>query len=308
MLQRLAFSDLASIESPLSLALGVFDGIHLGHQTVMGKALAHTKETGGLAGVLTFEPHPIQVLAPQQAPRRLLASLNHKERLLEELGMDLLVVVDFDQEFAEQEPERFLEMLAQAPQLSSLAMGADWRFGKARRGDAALLQRFGKEREVTIDAVEAVMMRGERISSTRIRQALRDGNLSAAEEMLGRPYSVMGEVREGRKLGRELGWPTANLIPQAEQLPPEGVWAVEAKWEKDWYPAVANLGRRPTVGAEEERALEVHLLDWTGDLYGQELEVRFRQKLRAEKKFAGLEELKKQIGRDVVEARELLMP
>lgn len=307
MFQRLAFSDLGTIEPPLSLALGVFDGIHLGHQAVMGRAIDHAKETGGVAGVLTFEPHPIQVLAPQQAPRRLLASLSHKERLLQELGMDLLVVVDFDQAFAAREPEHFLEMLAQAPKLSSLAMGGDWRFGKDRRGNVELLKRFGAEHEVTIESVAAVMMKGERISSTRIRQALRDGNLSAAEEMLGRPYSVMGEVVQGRKLGRELGCPTANIIPQSEQLPPDGVWAVEARWQDDWYPAVANLGRRPTVGSEEERTLEVHLLDWKGDLYGKALEVRFRKKLRGEKKFAGLDPLKKQIGRDIVEARKLLI-
>lgn len=306
MFQRLAFSDLGSIERPLSLALGVFDGLHLGHQTVMAKAVERAKACGGLAGVLTFEPHPIQVLAPERAPRRLLASLSHKAHLLEELGLDLLVVVSFDRGFANQEPEGFLEMVKRAPMLHSLAMGADWRFGKARRGDVALLSKFGKENDVLIDSVDAVMMSGERISSTRIRQALRDGNLLAAEEMLGRPYSVMGEVSEGRKLGRTIGFPTANVIPKSEQLPPDGVWAVEARWKEEWFPAVANLGRRPTIGAEEDRILEVHLFDWSGDLYGNEIEVRFRAQLRDEKKFDGLEALKKQIGRDVEAAKALL--
>ena len=306
MLQRLAFSDLSSVSQPLSLALGVFDGLHLGHQAVMAKAVARAKASGGMAGVLTFEPHPIQVLAPERAPRRLLASLSHKIHLLEDLGLDLLVVVEFDRAFAAQEPEVFLEMLGKAPDLHSLAMGGDWRFGKARRGDSALLQSFGEEHGVLIDSVEAVMMSGERISSTRIRQALRDGNLSAAEEMLGRPYSVMGTVLEGKKLGRTIGFPTANIVPRSEQLPPDGVWVVEARWEQDWYPAVANLGRRPTIGAAEDRILEVHLFDWEGDLYGRELEVRFRSLLREEKKFDGLEALKQQIGKDAEAARQFL--
>ncbi|MGJ8723093.1 MAG: bifunctional riboflavin kinase/FAD synthetase [Roseibacillus sp.] len=306
MIQRLSLSELSSVERPLSLALGVFDGLHLGHQTVMKRAVERAAGSGGLAGVLTFEPHPIQVLAPERAPRRLLASLKHKAHLLQELGLDILVVVEFNKDFAGQEPEAFLEMLKQAPQLSSLAMGLDWRFGKGRRGDVEMLAAFGEQNGIFIDAVGAVMMSGERISSTRIRQALRDGNLKAAEEMLGRPYSVMGEVKEGRKLGRTIGFPTANIVPQAEQLPPEGVWAVEARWTEEWHPAVANLGRRPTVGAEDDRVLEVHLFDWEGDLYSKEVEVRFRSFLREETKFDGLEALKKQIGRDVEAAKEFL--
>lgn len=303
MIQRLAFSDLSQVKAPLSLALGVFDGLHLGHQAVMAKAVARAQESGGVAGVLTFEPHPIQVLAPERAPSRLLASLNHKIGLLEKLGMDLIVVVTFDADFAEQKPKAFLQQLAQAPQLYSLAMGSDWRFGKDRKGTVERLQEFGERQEVHVDAVEAVMMSGERISSTRIRQALRDGSLKAAEEMLGRPYSVMGEVREGKKLGRELGFPTANLVPTIEQLPPNGVWAVEAWVGERWHPAVANLGRRPTLGSEGGRLLEVHLLDWEGDLYGREVEVRFNRLLREEQKFESLDALKAQITRDVQEAR-----
>lgn len=307
MIQRLAFSDLPSIPEPLSLALGVFDGLHLGHQAVMARAVERARAADGLAGVVTFEPHPIQVLAPARAPRRLLASLGHKERLLSDLGLDLLIVVEFTPDFAALSAEDFLLMLQGAPGLLSLAMGRDWCFGKKRSGNVELLEKFGSENGIVIDAVEAVMIAGERISSTRIRQALRDGNLVAAEEMLGRPYSVMGQVSEGRRLGRELGFPTANIVPQSEQLPPDGVWAVEARWAVDWYPAVANLGRRPTVGADEDRILEVHLLSWQGDLYGKELEVRFRHFLRGEQKFAGLEALKDQIGCDVEAARSFLL-
>ncbi|MBK1832820.1 bifunctional riboflavin kinase/FAD synthetase [Roseibacillus ishigakijimensis] len=306
-MRRLRLEDLPSVEEPLALALGVFDGIHLGHQEVMARAKTQAGAAGGLAGVVTFEPHPVQVLAPERAPRRLLASLAHKERLLAELGLDLMVVVAFDEEFAAREAEDFLAQLAQAPRLRALAMGQDWRFGKERRGNVALLEKFGQEQGVAIEAVPAVMKAGERISSTRIRQALRDGNLAAAEEMLGRQYSILGTVSQGRQLGRTLGFPTANVVPQGEQLPPDGVWVVQTRTDGEaWRGGVANLGHRPTLEAEEERVLEVHLLDWQGDLYDQELEVRFLRQLRPEQKFTGLDALQKQIARDVAKARDYL--
>jgi riboflavin kinase/FMN adenylyltransferase len=303
-IRQLAPQNLAEIAEPLSLALGVFDGIHLGHQAVIGEAVSGAAESQGLSGVVTFEPHPIAVLAPERAPRRLLANLEHKERILAELGVDLLVVVPFTSEFAEQEPEEFLATLAAAPKLHCLSMGEDWRFGKNRRGDQALLEEFGSSQDVGIHSVSAIMSGGERISSTRIRQALRDGNLAAAEEMLGRPYSVMGEVRAGKKLGRTIGFPTANLVPGREQLPPNGVWAVDARWEDEWLPAVANLGRRPTVESDLNRLLEVHVLAWEGDLYGRMLEVRFKRFLRSEEKFEDVSALKAQIERDVFSARD----
>jgi riboflavin kinase/FMN adenylyltransferase len=303
-IRRVAPEDLAEICEPLSLALGVFDGIHLGHQAVIHEAVLGATSSQGLSGVVTFDPHPIAVLAPERAPRRLLANLEHKERILAELGVDILVVVPFTADFARQEPEEFLETLASAPRLHRLSMGTDWRFGKNRRGDQALLEEFGETRNVEIRPVTAVMSGGERISSTRIRQALRDGNLAAAEEMLGRPYSVMGEVKAGRKLGRTIGFSTANLVPGQEQLPPNGVWAVDARWGEEWHPAVANLGRRPTVDNDLNRLLEVHLLDWEGDLYDRMLEVRFKKFLRSEEKFDGIEALKAQIARDVHSARQ----
>lgn len=305
MIRRIGPADLPAISQPLSLALGVFDGIHLGHQAVIAQAVAGAAATGGLSGVVTFEPHPIAVLAPERAPRRLLANLEHKESILDELGVDLLVVVPFSQEFAAREPEEFLTLLAAAPRLHRLSMGTDWRFGRNRRGDPKMLAEFGKARGIEILPLTAVMANGERISSTRIRQALRDGNLLAAEEMLGRPYSVLGLVQKGKQLGRTIGFPTANIVPDREQLPPDGVWAVECSWKDAWLPGVANLGRRPTVEVGENRLLEVHLLDWSGDLYGEMLEVRFKKYLRPEQKFAGIEELQNQITRDAAEARLL---
>lgn len=304
MISRLALSELSTIEEPLSLALGVFDGLHLGHRAVLAKAKERAQESGGLSGLLTFDPHPIQVLVPNRQPLRLLSSIAHKAAILDNLRLDVLVVVEFDRAMANQTANQFLAQLQQARGLYSLAAGSDWRFGKMRQGDSALLKGFGLENQVAVDTVDAVLDNGDRISSTRIRQALHDGNLAAAEEMLGRPYSVISPVEQGRRLGRTLGFPTANLVPSFQQLPPNGVWVVEARLAgQDWIYGVANLGTRPTVSEEEALTLEVHLLDWEGDLYGQDLEVRFRSFLRGEEKFANLEDLQRQISHDVAGAR-----
>ncbi|MEM9081319.1 MAG: bifunctional riboflavin kinase/FAD synthetase [Verrucomicrobiota bacterium] len=296
--------ELGSLEEPLFLALGVFDGVHIGHQAVIEPVVEAAREQGGLAGVVTFEPHPVRVLAPERAPKRILASLEHKERLMGEMGVDVVVVVEFSREFANRSGDDFLGMLSEAGDLRMLSMGADWRFGRGREGDVGLLRAFGEREGVEIVAREAVMRDGERVSSTRVRQALRDGNLGAVEGMLGRRYSVMGEVVRGRQLGQQLGFPTANIVAENELLPPEGVWVVEANWEGEWKRAVANLGRRPTVDESGERSLEVHVLDWEGDLYGKVVEVRFVVFLRGEQKFGSVEELKEQIARDIRAARE----
>jgi len=295
---------LASVAEPLALALGVFDGVHVGHQAVIARAVESARETGGLAGVVTFEPHPIRVLAPEKAPRRLLASVEHKEEILGGLGVDLLVVVPFTREFALTEPREFVGALAGKPaDLRRIAVGEDWKFGHGRGGDVGFLRREGERLGFEVVAVPPVMMDGERVSSTRIRQAIRDGNMEAAARMLGRRHSVVGQVVEGRKLGRTLGFPTANLLIGEEQMPPDGVWTVRVKAKGRWHPGVANLGRNPTVGGET-RTLEAHLLNFSGDLYGQTIEVEFGEKLRDERKFESLDELRRQIQRDVERAME----
>jgi riboflavin kinase/FMN adenylyltransferase len=296
-------ADLASSGRPLHLALGVFDGVHVGHQAVIRAAVAAAGTGDGLAGVVTFEPHPIRVLAPAKAPRRLLASLDHKAAILADAGVGLLCVLHFDAALAQLEAAEFLAGLpAGAGQLQTIAVGEDWRFGRGRRGDVAALRAWGEGLGVRVIAVPPVIMDGERVSSTRIRQALRDGNLTAAAKMLGRPYAVVGTVLKGRKLGRTLGFPTANLAVGDEQLPPDGVWVVAVNTGKQQVRGVANLGRRPTVDGGE-RTLEVHLLDFAGDLYGQTIEVRFERFLREERRFASLEQLTQQIADDVEQAR-----
>ena len=304
MLRFTAIEELARAEGPHHLALGVFDGVHLGHQAVIAQALAGRDRAGGTCGVLTFDPYPIRVLFPEKAPRRLLASLDHKAEILATMGVDFLLALPFDRERAAQEAEDFIREIASAG-VTTLAVGDDWRFGKRRLGDVRLLSRFSEELGFSLAALPPVMMDGERISSTRIRQAIRDGNLDAAARMLGRPYTVEGRVVEGRKLGRQIGFPTANVERGEEQFPPDGVWVVRARVGSGCRDGVANLGVRPTVDGED-RVLEVHLFDFSGDLYGEILEVEFVKFLRGERKFESLEALKAQISRDVDDALYLL--
>ncbi|MDC0088032.1 bifunctional riboflavin kinase/FAD synthetase [Akkermansiaceae bacterium] len=301
--------DLKTIDEPLHLALGVFDGIHIGHRAVIESAVTAAKSEGGLSGVLTFDPHPIKVLAPHVAPQQILASLNHKKELLADLGVDVMIVVSFTKEFASREAIDFLnEVNENVDNLKTLAIGEDWKFGKARQGNIALLKEFGSEHNITIKALSAVMLEGERVSSTRIRQSIRDGNLQSAASMLGREYTVLGTVIRGRQLGRQLGFPTANLRVYNEQLPCNGVWAVEVTLKNgDIHQGVGNLGLRPTVeGAEAKRMLEIHLLDFSDDIYDSDMEVRFLKYVRAEQKFASLDGLKRQIQLDVSEVRKSL--
>ena len=304
MLRISRISELHELDGPLHLALGVFDGVHRGHQAVIGAAVEGAQKSGGVAGVLTLEPHPVQVLSPERAPRRIMASLDHKERLLSGLGVEVMLVLRFDRGMASQSAEEFAEEILAVPRLRQLVAGEDWKFGRDRLGTMALLSREGERHGVEVSAVGSVMLRGERISSTRLRRVLCDGNLRAASEMLGRPYTVMGTVEKGQQFGRRLGAPTANIAVGDEQLPPDGVYAVTAWCVEKKLQGVANLGVRPTVDGER-RLLEVHLLDFEGDLYDARMEVCFGSYVRGERQFEDFEELREQIRRDVVEVRRL---
>ena len=297
--------DLPALGEPLHLALGVFDGVHVGHQEVISRAVQAAAREGGLAGVLTFDPHPIRVIAPSKAPTSLLETLAHKARVVGDLGVRLFIPLHFDLDFAQMNASEFIGRLLEAP-VRTIAVGEDWRFGHNRSGDATFLKNEAILRDFRLEAVAPVMHQGERISSTRIRQAIRDGNLVAAEQMLGRPYTITSRVVEGRKIGRTLDFPTANLATGDAQLPPDGVWAVWADIAGGRKLAgVANLGMRPTVDGNT-RSLEVHLFGFSEDLYGKELEIRFEKHLRPEIKFPSLEALRLQIQKDAQEATEYL--
>lgn len=294
-------TELKTLGGPIHLALGVFDGVHVGHQAVIYQAVESAKRCGGKVGVLTFEPHPVRVLNPDRAPRRILASIEHKAGLLASMGVDFLCVQEFTLEFAAIEAREFIkDLVSNFNELKSIAVGEDWIFGKARGGNVSKLREWGEEMGFTVSATAPVMMEGERVSSTRVRQAVRDGNLEAIRAMLGRSYDVVGTVIEGKKLARQLGFPTANLVVHNEQLPPDGVWSLKVRFRGGTYKAIGNLGRRPTVEqAGARRLLEIHVFGFEGDLYGEIIEAEFVSYIRKERKFDSIEELKAQIEADV---------
>jgi riboflavin kinase / FMN adenylyltransferase len=297
--------ELGRLHGPLFLAIGVFDGVHLGHQAVISTSARHAKEAGGTPVVVTFDPHPAKVLRPNDAPH-LITATQHKIALIRDLGVGHLLVLHFDRVFAATAPEEFVEQLvANSQPLREICVGHEWSFGKGRAGNLALLKQLGGTHNFNVVGVEAVTVNGEVVSSTAIRKAVADGNLVKATQMLGREYTILGTVIAGEKLGRKLGFPTANLSAHSEQFPPNGVYVVEARRAGTLHRGVANLGYRPTVSEEKpQRLLELHLFDLDRDIYGEELEVRFLRYLRPEQKFQNLEELKAQIARDVEQARE----
>ena len=299
--------ELAGLPGPIFLAIGVFDGVHLGHRAVVEDALRAAEAAGGTPVVLTFDPHPAAILRPEQAPA-LLTSTRHKLRLFGQLGVGHALVVDFTAGFAATPPEEFIRKLAESARpLRQICVGENWAFGKGRKGDLSLLCKLGDALGFEAIGLPAVAVDGTPVSSTVIRSAVEAGDLALAARMIGRDFSVLGTVAEGKKLGRTLGFPTANLRPESEQLPPNGVYAVRVALNGEIRSGVANIGIRPTVSPQEtERIVEVHLFDFSGDLYGRDLEVSLRKFLRPEKKFPSLDALRDQIAADIGLARSVL--
>ncbi|MBV9658689.1 MAG: bifunctional riboflavin kinase/FAD synthetase [Verrucomicrobia bacterium] len=296
---------------PTYLAVGVFDGVHRGHQAVIRRAVEdHRREQAvvqAAAVVVTFHPHPMKILRPGNAPR-LLTSTPHKLQFFAALGATHCLTLAFDTQFAATAPEDFIAALGRAGRpLREVCVGFNWSFGRGRAGNLDLLTRLGERFGFAVVGLPSVVVDGETVSSTLIRQAVERGDWEKAARMLGREFSVLGTVVRGQQLGRQLGFPTANLAAHNEQFPPDGVYAVVADWRGATYPGVVNLGVRPTVAQPGgERLLELHLLDFAQEIYGEDVEVRFRQFLRPEQKFADLEELRTQIARDVATARAVL--
>jgi len=297
--------ELTDLVGPLVLAIGVFDGLHLGHRAVIERARQVASEQDGRPVVVTFDPHPIRVLRPEKAPR-LLVNTEHKIRLLESLGIENLLLIHFDYDFCRMPaPDFAAKLIEHARPLGGIVVGETWQFGKDRAGNLALLRELGGQHGFRAVGVPPVEIDGQVVSSTRIRALITQGELDAAERLLGRRFSVLGEVVEGDRLGRTLGFPTANIRVGGEQFPPDGVYATAARYEERWIPSVTNLGWRPTVRSETTtlRLLETHLLEGTPDLYGKTIEIRFDAYLRGEQKFDSLENLKAQIARDAEMAR-----
>ena len=259
------------------------------------------------AVVVTFDPHPLRVLRPDIAPR-LLTSTRHKFQFFADLGATHCLALPFDAAFAATPPEAFITSLAVAARpLREVCVGFNWSFGHGREGNLDLLTRLGERHGFVVVGLPSVNVDGETVSSTLIRQAVEGGDLSKAARMLGRRFTILGTVVAGQQLGRQLGFPTANLAAHNEQFPPNGVYAVTARWAGGMYPGVVNLGFRPTVAQPGgERLLELHLFDFDRQIYGDDVEVEFRAFLRPERKFAGVEELRAQIAKDAATARSLL--
>jgi len=299
-----AATELAAGSRKVCLAIGVFDGVHLGHQQIIRQTIADARQHEAVAVVLTFDRHPSSVVAPDRVPPWIY-SLPQKLRAIESLGTDALLEIPFDKTFSEKSGEVFIrELAAGLGKIHSICVGADFVFGRQRSGNVALLKNLGGELGFTVHGLAAVALDHQTVSSTRIREAIRAGNLDSASQMLGRPYAISGRVVEGDRLGRQLGFPTANLDAASLILPPNGVYFGSAKLKGQLYHVALNLGLRPTVdAAAPQLRVEAHLLDFAGDLYGEELEVEIAGKLRDERKFASPAELREQIARDIAQIR-----
>ena len=301
-----SIEELERLHGPLFLAIGVFDGVHRGHQAVITTSTSHARSADGTPLVVTFDPHPVKVLRPNDAPH-LLTATQHKIALIRDLGVDHLLVINFDKKFAATPPEKFVEhLVAHSKPLREICVGHEWSFGKDRRGNLDVLKELGARFHFDVVGIPPVKVNDAVVSSTAIRQAVEKGDFATAAVMLGREYTILGTVKGGEKLGKKLGYPTANLSAHSEQFPPNGVYLAEAWIQGVLYHGVVNLGYRPTVsGGRSERVLEIYLLDFNRDIYGENVEVRFVRYLRPERKFDNLEALVRQIDVDVQQAREL---
>lgn len=289
-------SGLRDAKRPIVLAAGVFDGVHRGHLTVLETALRDAATRQGDAWALTFDPHPLRILHPPAAPA-MLTSTPHKLMLLARTGLHGCVVQPFSRELADLEPEAFIARLcAAAPTLAAVVVGYNWTFGRRARGNVELLRALAAPRGLDVHIVDGLQRKGDAISSTRIRNAVTAGWLEEAEAMLGRPFSIFGKVVRGKQLGRQLGFPTANVLPENEVRPPPGSYAVTAHLGDVVMPAAGYVGHRDRGFGPE---IEVHVLDQSLDLYGKELDVCFHRLIRADQHFDSLDALKAQIGRDV---------
>lgn len=286
--------------------IGNFDGLHRGQRAILDQVVARARELGAPAVVMTFEPHPLTVLAPERAPLPL-TTPRQKEALLDEAGVTELLVLRFTPELARVPARSFVrDFLGERLGLREIFVGQGFVFGHGRQGNLELLQEMGKELGLTARGVEEVLWGGERISSTRVRRAIAEGQVAEAAEMLGRHYSLSGVIARGDRMGQRLGWPTINVVPDNKLLPADGVYASRVFFPS--YPAtfdcVTNIGTRPTVYENYQRVVESHVLDFKADVYGKRVDLQFHKRIREERIFPTVMDLSAQIGRDVEATRE----
>ncbi len=295
------------LEQNCVATIGKFDGVHLGHQLIIDqlKQVAEDLELPSL--VILLEPHPEEYFAGESgtSPARLTA-FREKLELLESFGIEYVFELKFDKALSEVSPEDYIEqILVNGLGVQAFIVGNDFRFGHERRGDFSLLQQKGQEFGFEVIETSPYERNGQRISSTFIREELAQGNFPLVEQILGRPFSMKGEVQKGKQLGTDLGFPTCNINPHRRTIPLHGVYACVVRMVDRYYPAAVNIGYRPTVTEDGEALLEAHILDFAEDLYGKTIEVIFRNKIRDEQKFADLQALKAQISADVEQVRTI---
>ena len=301
---RVTHGSTAPAGRRLALTIGNFDGVHRGHQAMLERTVARARELRLESCALTFEPHPREFFTPATAPARL-TRLRDKLVLMAAAGLDRVHVARFDARLASLDAERFVDAyVTNGLRAAWLLVGPDFRFGARRAGDFTLLERLAGRHGFELEAMPEIALHGERVSSSAVRTALAAGDLAAAERLLGRPYAMSGRIAHGEKLGRELGFPTANIM-LAKRAPLAGIFVVECRIEGEtqWRPGVASVGRRPTVNPTAAPLLEVHLLDYAADLYRRHLQVRFLRKLRDEQKYDDVPALRAAIAGDAALAR-----
>ena len=295
-------TDNAEIQRPTVLTLGVFDGLHVGHQLIMQTVVERARATGAVPTVITFDPHPRAVLHPESAPP-LLQTFDQKIEGFGVLGIQQTIVIRFNKQFSGIRAQDFLtDVVKDRLHAREVYLGKGFAFGHNREGNIDLLRHVGAELGFVAGEVPEVSLRGRRVSSSKIRELLSCGQVNLARRMLGRPYGVEGRVEHGAERGQQLGFPTANLHPQNRVIPRNGVYVTGTLIDGQWRRSVTNVGVRPTFGSGAEPSVETFVMDWSGDLYGDVVRVRFLHRLRDEKKFSSINELTAQIGKDVARA------
>ncbi len=290
---------------PTIMTIGAFDGIHLGHKHLIGSVVSRAQALGVQSAVLTFDPHPDLVVRPDRQ-RLYLTSLEERIELIEALDVDVLLVLPFTQAVMNQTAQTFMDHVCGALALRELWIGWDFALGRKREGDLARLREIGQHHDYMVHPVEPFLLDGQPVSSSRIRAALSEGNLEAANRLLDRPFGLRGPVVQGDQRGRTIGFPTANIaVDELHVVPANGVYVCRAQVDGETYGAVTNIGVRPTFDGTR-RTVEAYLLDFVGDIYGETLRLEFLHHLRGEKKFSGIAELVAQISRDTAAAREWL--
>jgi len=293
------------LESPSAVTFGTFDGVHIGHQAVIGRVVDEGGRHGLLSVVLSFDPHPLRFIAPDKAPPLLTLSAK-KLALFEKLGVKVTVLAKLEPELAEMSPQEFIERIIVGKlRARKVVVGPDCSFGKGRSGNVETLKEMGGRFGFDVHVVPKRRINGVPISSTRVRRAIEAGDLRLAERMLGRRYSILGRVIKGEGIGEKIGYPTANLDTDDQLLPPNGVYAARVRLDEEGFNGLLYIGRRPTFKGEEMR-VEVHILDFNGDIYGRWLEVEFAEAIRGERRFASAEELAGQLAQDERIARRIL--